>query len=82
MKFRKKPVIIEALQFNGQNGMQLLGWMNGVECEEAFCGDYVEIKTLEGTMRASKGDWVIKGVKGEFYPIKDDIFRETYEAAE
>jgi hypothetical protein len=77
--YRKKPVVIEAVQFNGMNGIKLLEWMNGVECEEDFLGEYVEIKTLEGTMRANKGDWIIKGVNGEFYPCKPDIFEKTYE---
>jgi hypothetical protein len=45
-------------------------------------GVFMEIRTLEGTMRASEGDWIIRGVKGEHYPCRDDIFRETYEAAE
>ncbi len=78
-RFRKKPVVIEAVQYDGKNGTQLLSWMNGVECEEDFLGDYVEIKTLEGTMRADRGDWIIKGVKGEFYPCKPAIFEATYE---
>lgn len=82
MKFRKKPVVIEARQYTGLNGTELLGWIGGSELEENFFGDYIEIKTLEGTMRADKGDWIIKGVKGEFYPIKDEIFRETYEAVD
>lgn len=79
--FRKKPVVIEARQFTGENGIDLMAWMQGVECEEDFLGEYVEIKTLEGTMRADKGDWVIKGVKGEFYPCKPDIFQATYDPA-
>ena len=78
-KFRKKPVIIEAIQYNGNNGLRLLEWMHGTECEEDMLGDYVEIHTLEGTMRADKGDWIIKGIKGEFYPCKPDIFIATYE---
>ena len=80
MKFRKKPIVIDAEQYNGLNGTQLLGWINGIELEEDFFGSYIEIKTLEGTMRADKGDWIIKGVKGEFYPCKPDIFAATYEA--
>lgn len=80
MKYRKKPVVIVARQFNGKNGMELLAWMKGEELEEDFCGDYIEIKTLEGTMRADKSDWIIKGIKGEFYPCKPDIFEATYEA--
>jgi hypothetical protein len=81
-KFRKKPVVIEARQYDGKNGMELLAWSHGAELEEDFMGDYIEIKTLEGTMRANKGDWIIKGVKGEFYPCKPDIFTATYEPAD
>ena len=76
-KFRKKPVVIEAVQFTG----------NDAECL-AFCPiarDPVDdranlvIPTLEGDMLVSMGDWIIKGVKGEFYPCKPDIFDATYE---
>lgn len=77
MKYRKKPVVIEAIKFNGNNYK---------ECEE-FIGkgnydntlNYPNIKTLEGTMAVSVGDYIIKGVKGEFYPCKPDIFEMTYE---
>ena len=79
--YRKKPVVIEARQYDGSNGTKLLAWVGGSELEEGFTDDYIEIKTLEGTMRADKGDWIIKGVKGEFYPCKPDIFAATYEPA-
>lgn len=78
-QYRKRPVVIEARQYTGKNGTALLGWIGGVELEEDFLGSFIEIKTLEGTMRADKGDWIIKGVKGEFYPCKPDIFEATYE---
>ena len=81
-KYRKKPVVIEARQFNGKNGIQLLSWIQGIELEEDYAGNYIEIKTLEGTMRADLNDWIIKGVKGEFYPCKPDIFEATYEAVD
>ena len=76
--FRKKPVIIEAIQFSDE--------LNSKEVQE-FLKDtgwnyqdgMLMIKTLEGKMFAKKGDWIIKGVKGEFYPCKPDIFKETYE---
>lgn len=76
--FRKK-LVIEARQYTGLNGTELLGWIGGTELEEEFLGDHIEIKTLEGTMRADKGDWIIRGVAGEFYPCKPGIFDETYE---
>ena len=81
MKFRKKPVVIEAIQFldTKDSFNKLKEWIG-----ESFYYDYqnaprVFIKTLEGDMGVSKGDWIIKGVKGEFYPCKPDIFEVTYE---
>jgi hypothetical protein len=75
-KFRKKPVVIEAVQFTP---------LSIEACEEFVGGDmgngpegYV-IATLEGAMHVSVGDWIIRGVQGEFYPCKPDIFAETYE---
>lgn len=82
--WRKKPVVIEARQFNGGwtgDGTEILDWMvKGGE----WNGDTKElsIHTLEGVMTASKGDWIIKGVSGEFYPCKPDIFAATYEPAD
>jgi hypothetical protein len=78
-KFRKKPVVIEAMQYTGHNAMDILAWAKTPEISEDFCGG-IEIPTLEGTMRADVGDWIICGVKGEFYPCKPDIFAATYEA--
>lgn len=75
-KYRKKPVIIEAIQWTGKNLSEI----------DYFMGITVEIKvttlvihTLEGDMEASIGDYIIKGVNGEFYPCKPDIFAKTYE---
>lgn len=76
-RFRKKPVVIEAVLWTGDNFAEVTQHLRGMGMF-AFSG--LEIKTLEGTMRAAVGDWIIKGVKGELYPIKDEIFRETYEA--
>lgn len=81
-RYRKKPVVIEARQYTGTNATALLVWIGGVELEEDFLGSFIEIKTLEGTMRADKGDWIIQGVKGEFYPCKPDIFAATYDPAD
>jgi hypothetical protein len=78
-KFCKKPVVIEARQYDGKNGIALLSWIGGSELEEDFLGDGIEIKTIEGTMIANKGDWIIKGVMGEFYPCKPKIFEATYD---
>lgn len=77
MKYRKKPVVVEAIQYTDNNLLDVV----------KFCGEdntifdyYLYIVTLEGNMRVSKGDYIIKGVHGEFYPCKPDIFEETYEA--
>jgi hypothetical protein len=81
MKFRKKPVVIEAHQFDGSNCIQLLRWMNvpGWDNPELHGTDHPVIHTLEGDMTPEIGDWIIRGVKGEFYPCKPDIFEMTYE---
>ncbi len=90
-KFRKKPVEIEARQWDGTEAgaWPILKWINdhlgsdkalycvgpGSETKE------IEIETLEGTMCASSGDWIIRGIKGEFYPCKPDVFAMKYEPA-
>jgi hypothetical protein len=90
-QFRKKPVVIEAMLWNGSNegaDDEVAGWIldNDHDCaarrpdNDAPWSLY--ISTLEGEMQASPGDWIIKGVKGEFYPVKPDIFEATYEAVE
>lgn len=88
-KFKKKPVVIEALQYNGDVYSDIgiflpLNRNIGVVSDSPF---YVRenelyIKTLEGHMHVNKGDWVIKGVHGEYYPCKPDIFDKTYEKVE
>lgn len=79
MKFRKKPIIIEAIQFNGENMDEIKSLFPDIKCFSSAIGHFFHIETEEGTMCAMKGDWIIKGVKGEFYPCKPDIFVETYE---
>lgn len=78
MKYRKKPVVIEAVRWTGENHEEI----------NAFCKENdmwsrskktLYIKTLEGHHYASVGDYIIKGVNGEFYPCKPDIFEKTYE---
>jgi hypothetical protein len=78
-KFRKKPVVIEAMPFDGtQDGaVAILDWAD--QTVQMGSSNTLVIKTLEGEMTVSPGDWVIRGVQGEFYPIKDLIFVETYE---
>ena len=84
MKYRKKPVIIEAMQFTEKTKDQVF---NFVTCNryadfEDTSGPILRIQTLEGEMIARLGDWIIKGIKGEFYPCKPDIFDATYERME
>ena len=78
MKYRKKPVEIEAIQYEGtvQEVVDFVGLWN-TEMNEDMTKLY--IKTLEGDMLVSHGDYIIKGVKGEFYPCKPDIFHMTYD---
>lgn len=82
--FRKKPVVIEAIQLIEPNAPDAVAsWCGGKVCGVGACGEkvWIEIETLEGVMRADYRDWIIKGVKGEFYPCKPDIFTATYEPA-
>ena len=76
--YRKKPVVIEAIQWTGCNFVDVERFVGEFSQQSEFTGDLL-IKTLEGIMRASAGDYIIKGVKGEFYPCKPDIFEQTYE---
>ena len=78
-KFRKKPVVIEAVQITADKSFDAM---------QEFCPSLIQtgsrihflIPTMEGEMMATSGDWIIKGVAGEFYPCKPDIFAQTYEA--
>jgi hypothetical protein len=85
-KFRKKPVVIEAVQWDGQDYAtiaQFVGAASQVVRNELSPTDTtLLITTLEGDMIAREGDWIIRGIKGEFYPCKPDIFAATYEAVE
>lgn len=84
--FRKRPVVIEAMQWPGYDSgsvgaaqrERVFEWLKAGGC--AYLVAPLQIQTLEGTMTASPGDWIIKGVNGEFYPCRPDIFEKTYEA--
>lgn len=81
--FTKKPVEIEAKLINEDNIDDLAEWCNGlVTLDGLTLEKSISIYTLEGTMTARTGDWLIQGVKGEFYPCRADIFAETYESCE
>jgi len=94
-RYRKRPVEVEAVQWDGtaEGATPIINWIldsdatatyrcsNPVRCAQND-GDTphsISIRTLEGEMRANVGDWIIRGVKGEFYPCKPDIFRQTHE---
>lgn len=90
MKFRKKPVVIEAVQWDGtpEVASRIVEWSQG-DAVVAYPAHYADpqlgpgmmlIRTFEGNLRASVGDWIIKGVQGEFYPCKPDIFEATYDS--
>jgi hypothetical protein len=91
-QFKKKPVVIEAVQWTGNNLQEVLEftgkhpnfdkWFSSFEEYERHVrhdGQSFHVITLEGTMRAAPNDWIIKGVNGEFYPCKPDIFEKTYD---
>ena len=92
MKYRKKPVAIEAIRYDGTNAAAIQSWAHRGLPPEASAivipNGYgithapLSIRTLEGMMTANPGDWIIRGVKGEFYPCKPDIFEATYEPVE
>lgn len=89
-KYRKRPVVIEAFQFAVTPKHELPVWAKDAICKDLirpfsqYGGSvrWAEIPTLEGVMRADVGDWIIKGINGEFYPCKPDIFEATYERVE
>ncbi len=80
MKYRKKPVVVEAVQWNGNNHKEVIDFVENKIWFDALGN--IWIATLEGDMVAKKGDYIIKGVQGEYYPCKPDIFAETYEKTE
>lgn len=92
MKYRKRPVVIDAMRFERGNeirtGNPIAEWCGGRFTTDVKPSDHTDvayrilIPTLEGVMEASPGDWIIRGVQGEFYPCKPDIFEATYEPVE
>lgn len=88
VRYRKRPVVITAMCYDGRNAEAVMTWIGGEEKASLRRGgryphgDALLIDTLEGVMTAQPGDYVIKGVQGEFYPCKPDIFEATYEPAE
>lgn len=82
MKFRKKPVVIEAVQFQEDNQATHTHVNFGSPENSFYTRDKYWIQTLEGPLIVQNGDWIITGIKGEHYPCKPDIFEATYEAVE
>lgn len=88
-KYRKLPVVVDVLQFKDHNHQEIESFCgdkvkvciedSAWQVGKGIPHDWLEIKTLEGIMRADDGDYIIKGVNGEFYPCKPDIFKKTYE---
>jgi hypothetical protein len=84
-KYRKKPVVIDAVQWDGKNISEAMpDWMKEPFNDGTIMrrGNEVDIVTLEGVMTAKPNDFIIRGVNGELYPCKPDIFEKTYEIAE
>lgn len=86
VKYRKKPVVVDAIQWTGMNFEALADLVGESKDGRKVTYDEsdmsLKIHTLEGVMKANVGDYIIKGVKGEFYPCKPDIFKKTYEPVE
>lgn len=78
MKYRKRPVTVEAVVWTGYNLDELNG-LDGFEEASSMIGKELWVMTMEGPLRASVDDYIVRGICGEFYPCKPDIFRATYE---
>ncbi|MGA5589885.1 hypothetical protein ACPCF3_00590 [Enterococcus mundtii] len=83
MKYRKKPVVVEAIQLTDENLLEVKDWCNGELVPNAEISGYnLYVSTLEGVMHADINDYIIQGVAGEFYPCKPDVFEKMYEVVE
>ena len=80
-QYRKRPVVVDAIQWTGDNVDEIIAWADTSRVIRKL-GEQLHIRTLEGIMQASLNDWIIKGVKGEVYPCKPDIFMMTYESVD
>lgn len=84
-KYRKKPLIIEAIQYDGttKSARSICDWINNSgECAKMDSMGCIDIYTPGGIMKADEKDWILKGIKGEFYVCKPDIFAQTHEEGE
>jgi hypothetical protein len=82
MKYRKRPVVIEALQWTGMNLNEMRDFAGAAQIGIMTINTPITIQSLEGWVKCGVGDWVIRGIKGEFYSCRDDIFKETYDGIE
>ena len=79
-QYAKKPVSIEAIQLTDKNHSEIIQWLSSYNVESyTLNSSEFYVKTLEGDMKANIGDYIIKGVKNEFYPCREDIFKMTYD---
>lgn len=81
-KFRKKPIVVEAEQWDHEHPVSNVEYGEYWDFEEGRLKHGPKLRTLEGTFEVTAGDWIVTGIKGEQWPVKDDIFRESYEAVE
>lgn len=81
-RYRKKPVEIEAVEWQDCMTAEIRAWLGATGWSHDFRSGALSLRTLEGVMCADVGDWIIRGVAGEFYPCKPDIFAATYELVE
>lgn len=85
MHFRRKPVIVDAMLYSGENGMEIEDWseMNVLRSSALTIkvndGIYLEMQTKYGIATAKPGDWIVKGACGKYYPVRPDEFKENYE---
>lgn len=76
---RKRPVEVQAAHLSPENKDEIITWIKSGGFVVGWWDDGISIETPEGMMRAREGDWIVQGVRGEFYPVKPSIFDETYE---
>ena len=81
-KYRRKQIVNEAVQFNGNNESEIIEFTKLIALTRPKCLKSIRLPTSKGDMIANIGDWIVKGVNGEFYPIKDNIFKKLYDLTE
>lgn len=78
--YRKRPIEVRAIQYTGINADVIIAWSKGVVMRsDDFLTDCLLIGTRDSLARVDRGDWIVQGIKGEFYPVKNDVFEETYD---